>query len=52
MVGNMGKVFEIDWEPTFGENIELRNFSQLMTTSSGRVEVRYSQEYMLTEQKT
>ena len=23
MVGNMGKVFEIDWEPTFGENILL-----------------------------
>ena len=36
----MGKVFEMDWEPTFGKELQLTNFSQLLTTSSGRVEVR------------
>ena len=37
--GNMGKVFDLSWEPVFGESLALTNFSQLMTVSSGGVEV-------------
>ena len=35
----MGKVFDLDWEPIFGSSLPLTNFSQLLTSSSGRVEV-------------
>ena len=35
----MGKVFDLDWEPVFGSSLPLTNFSQLLTSSSGRVEV-------------
>ena len=36
----MGKVFDLDWDPVFGTSLPLTNFSQLLTSSSGRVEVR------------
>ena len=38
-LGNMGKVFEMEWEPNFGQVLPLKNFSQLMSLSSGGVEV-------------
>ena len=37
--GNMGKVFDLSWEPLFGPQLALTNFSQLMTVTSGGVEV-------------
>ena len=37
--GNMGKVFELDWEPHFSSALPLTNFSQMMSMSSGGVEV-------------
>ena len=37
--GNLGKVFDMDWEPKFCDKLKLINFSQLMTVSSGGVEV-------------
>jgi hypothetical protein len=37
--GNLGKVFELDWEPMFGPCLKLENFSQMLATSSGGVEV-------------
>ena len=37
--GNMGKVFDLSWEPLFGPHLALTNFSQLMTVTSGGVEV-------------
>ena len=42
--GNLGRVFQLDWEPLFGPTLELTNFSQLLTTSSGRVENYEDQE--------
>ena len=38
-LGNMGKVFEMEWEPNFSQVLPLRNFSQMMSLSSGGVEV-------------
>ena len=37
----MGKVFGLDWEPNFGPVLPLTNFSQLMSVSSGGVEVSW-----------
>ena len=37
----MGKVFEMDWEPNFGPVLPLTNFSQMMSVSSGGVEVQF-----------
>ena len=37
--GNLGKVFDMDWEPYFGPQLALENFSHLMTVTSGGVEV-------------
>ena len=37
--GNLGKVFDMDWEPYFGPHLTLENFSHLMTVTSGGVEV-------------
>ena len=37
--GNLGKVFDMDWEPYFGPHLALENFSHLMTVTSGGVEV-------------
>jgi len=36
--GNLGKVFDMDWEPYFGPHLALENFSHLMTVTSGGVE--------------
>ena len=36
--GNLGKVFELPWEPVFGPILPLETFSQLMSVSSGGVE--------------
>ena len=36
--GNLGKVFDLQWEPLFGESLLLENFSQMMASSSGGVE--------------
>ena len=38
-LGNMGKVFELDWEPNFGSALPHTNFAQMMSMSSGGVEV-------------
>ena len=38
--GNMGKVFQKLWEPNFGPVLELTNFAQMMSLSSGGVEAR------------
>ena len=39
--GNLGKVFDNEWEPNFGDRLKLTNFSQLMTVSSGGIEVNF-----------
>ena len=40
--GNMGKVFELHWEPNFGSALPLKNFAQMMSMSSGGVEVVFN----------
>ena len=37
--GNLGKVFDLEWEPLFDGNLKLENFSQMMASSSGGVDV-------------
>ena len=32
-------MFELDWEPNFGSALPLTNFAQMMSMSSGGVEV-------------
>ena len=38
--GNLGKVFDNEWEPKFCDRLKLTNFCQLMTVSIGGVEVK------------
>ena len=45
--GNLGKVFDMDWEPYFGPQLALENFSHLMTVTSGGVEVSYGRHFAL-----
>ena len=35
-------MFELDWEPNFGSALPLKNFAQMMSMSSGGVEVVFN----------
>ena len=45
--GNLGKVFDLDWNPEFGTELALENFSQLMTVSSGGVDLEVVTFYLV-----